>query len=107
MKNKDQHNVGIGKRIKAARIKTNLSSIKVSQKIGLSDSICSQWERGNANPSTANLAKLSKVLKVSFEWLALGDIENKQQNTQDFEAVFSRLNAKQKHYLAQFVNSVV
>ena len=35
MKNIEKQDVGIGKRIKEVRIKTNLSGIKLSKKIGL------------------------------------------------------------------------
>jgi transcriptional regulator with XRE-family HTH domain len=105
--NNEQHNeIGIGKRIKQARSKTNLSSIQVSKLLGLSHSICSQWERGNANPSTANLAKLSKILGVSFEWLALGEIENEIEKN-DFDNLFKQLNPKSQKYLTKFVASVV
>jgi transcriptional regulator with XRE-family HTH domain len=105
--NNEQHNeIGIGKRIKQARRKTNLSSIQVSKLLGLSHSICSQWERGNANPSTANLAKLSKILGVSFEWLALGEIENEIEKN-DFDNLFNQLNPTSQKYLTKFVASVV
>ncbi len=107
MKNKQQNEIGIGHRIKKSRTKMRLSSIRISKELGLSHSICSQWERGNANPSTANLAKLAKILNVSFEWLALGEVENKAENQQDFSVVFNLLNDKQKQHLAQFIKSMV
>lgn len=106
MKNKERNDAGISQRIKQARLQKRLPAVYISKQMGLSHSICSQWEGGKANPATAHLAKLAKILEVSFEWLALGDIENKQQSTQNFEAVFSRLNDKQKQYLTQFVSSM-
>jgi transcriptional regulator with XRE-family HTH domain len=106
MKNKEKQDVGIGKIIKEARLNVGISSIKVSQKLGLSDSICSQWERGNANPSTAHLAKLAKILGVSFEWLALGKIENEVEQN-DLQNLFNRQSPTSQKYLTKFVASVV
>jgi transcriptional regulator with XRE-family HTH domain len=97
---------GISKRIKEARINAKLSAAYVSKQLGLSHSICSQWERGNANPSTAHLAKLAKILGVSFEWLALGKIENEEQQN-DLQNLFNRLNPTSQKYLTKFVASVV
>lgn len=68
-------NVGISERIKLARNKLGVSGDKVSAAMGLSRSICSQWERGISNPSTAHLVKLSKILGVSFAWIATGGSE--------------------------------
>jgi transcriptional regulator with XRE-family HTH domain len=61
MKNKKDNDVGINNRIKLARLKTNLSAVYISRALNLSDSIFSQWKRGNFNPSTAYLIKVAKV----------------------------------------------
>ncbi|SMN01178.1 hypothetical protein SPONN_2255 [uncultured Candidatus Thioglobus sp.] len=100
----------ISVRIRVARLKANMSSIKVSKKMHLSDSMCSQWERGISNPSTAHLVRLAEVLQVSFEWLATGDIiENNQTKTkyQNQDIIISELiqkfDAEQKDRLIDFL----
>ncbi len=72
MKNQATNDVGISRRIRQARLKMRFSAVYVSKQMNLSHSICSQWENNKANPSTAHLVKLAKILNVSFEWLALG-----------------------------------
>ncbi|WP_201339369.1 helix-turn-helix domain-containing protein [Isorropodon fossajaponicum symbiont] len=69
----DTQSVGISERIKLARKKLGISGDKVPSAPGLSRSICSQWERGISNPSTAHLGKLAKsftrgVICVASNW---------------------------------------
>lgn len=115
LKNEKQR---ISERIKAARLEARLSSVKVSQEMKLSDSMCSQWERGISNPSTAHLVRLAEVLQVSFEWLATGnecvgvkgkDIEMKGSNTQllKINELLSKTNAKQRGYLLALLKDIV
>lgn len=99
-------NISIGGRIKEARVKKGLSALQLSHLMNLSDSMCSQWERGISNPSTAHLAKLAKILGVSFEWLALGKVENEVEQN-DFQNLFNRLNPTSQKYLTKFMESVV
>lgn len=73
-------NIGINKRIRLARKKLGVSGDKISKALGLSRSICSQWERGISNPSTAHLVELARVLGVSFAWLATGGDEAEKAN---------------------------
>ncbi len=63
----------IGDRIKISRQKLGLSQSEISRIMCLSMAICGQWERGIANPSTAHLARLAKILGVPFEYLATGN----------------------------------
>ncbi|MBW5289829.1 helix-turn-helix domain-containing protein [Abyssogena phaseoliformis symbiont] len=80
MNTKKLQKIGIGERIQIARKKLGSSSAKVSAAMDLSRSMCSQWERGISNPSTAHLVKLAKVLGVSFAWLATGGSEVEKVN---------------------------
>lgn len=63
----------MGMRIKISRQKIGLSQSEVSKMMCLSRGVCGQWERGIANPSTAHLSRLAKILGVPFEYLATGD----------------------------------
>ncbi len=66
----------IGDRIKISREKLGLSQSDLSRVMCLSRTICGQWERGIANPSTLHLSRLADVLGVSFEYLAKGVVAN-------------------------------
>lgn len=62
----------ISDKIKISRENMGLSQSDLSRAMCLSRTMCGQWERGVANPSTAHLSKLSDILGVSFEYLAKG-----------------------------------
>lgn len=62
----------IGKRIKLARQTRKKSQSWLSQEVGVTQSSISEWETGNTDPTTDNLARVAKVLSVNFEWLAKG-----------------------------------
>jgi transcriptional regulator with XRE-family HTH domain len=111
--NKPQ-NTNIGDRITQSRKILGLSSAKIAKQMNLSRSMCSQWERGISNPSTAHLIKLAEVLRVSFEWLATGKeskksneimLDETMQNIKINE-ILADLNQQQKHYLLHFLDLV-
>ncbi len=116
LKNEKQ---AISNRIKTARLAVNMPSVKVSQAMKLSDSMCSQWERGISNPSTAHLIRLAEVLQVSFEWLATGDEYKENQlgleqqaaecNTQAIKInqLLGKMNGQQKDCLIVLLNAIV
>ena len=108
----------ISSRIKSARLSAKISSVYVSKEMHLSDSICSQWERGISNPSTAHLVKLASILKVSFEWLATGEekiiVEKhsttaQQNNTLKLQInqLLDKTTQKQKAYLLGLLKDIV
>ncbi len=107
----------IGGRIKISREKLGLSQSEVSRIMCLSRAICGQWERGIANPSTAHLSRLAKVLDVSFEYLATGDapIEkadflNKENQAKilraKMNALFDQLPLSQQQNVVHFLQGV-
>jgi transcriptional regulator with XRE-family HTH domain len=77
----------VGDRIKIAREKSGLSQSEVSRIMCLSRTVCGQWERGFANPSTSQLVKIAQILRVSFEYLATGEVEknNKTINNSNID----------------------
>lgn len=55
---------------------------------GVTRSAVSQWESDQTRPSTSKLSELSKVLNVSYEWLASGRGSKKlQEINSDREAI--------------------
>lgn len=93
------HTMGI--RIKISRQKTGLSQSEVSKMMHLSRGVCGQWERGIANPSTAHLSKLAKILEVSFEYLATGDKPKIEMDFLDKESQIKILKAKMSTLFAK------
>ena len=63
----------IGQRIKAARTAMGLTQEELGLKIGKTKGAISQWETDETLPNGINLIALSKTLKVSAEYLALGE----------------------------------
>ena len=69
MTGKDQ----IGQRIKLARKFRNKQQKWVASQMNLSESAISRWENDpNQSPTLDNLAAVSILLDVSFEWLGTG-----------------------------------
>jgi transcriptional regulator with XRE-family HTH domain len=108
----------IGDRIKLARTNLKKSSIQISKELHLSHSICSQWERGISSPSTKHLVKLADILKVSFEWLAIGEESNNKnvelddfttENTKLLEIhnLLDKTTHMQKSYLLKLLKDII
>lgn len=75
--------VNIGERLSTRMDELNLKQIDVCRMTGISKNAISNYVNNNRIPDTTSIYKLSKVLKVSIEWI-LGDWENlKPQNNFD------------------------
>ena len=78
----DRHNAPeIGGRIKATRQERSLTLDQVSVKSGVSKSMLSQIERGQANPTFATLWNLTRALGISIEDLLGGDSTGEQPDS--------------------------
>lgn len=65
----------IGKNIQARRKKVGITQGKLGEKIGVSKSQISNWERGKASPTLSEFTKISEVLNILPEDLLVGEIE--------------------------------
>ena len=63
----------VGKAIRAARLKANLSGSALADEIGVAHGLVSQWERGKYQPTAKSRAKLAKVLDIAPGALVNGD----------------------------------
>ena len=82
-----QRKEAIGKRIKAARKKFNMSQKALQEKTNIKDSEISLFECGKREPNTANLAKLAHALNTTMDELYFGDESNSFiENAPDFGA---------------------
>lgn len=54
----------IGRKIRVRRVELGLSQNELADKLGISQSSLSAWERGIYEPSGANVLLLARVLKI-------------------------------------------
>lgn len=59
----------IGEKLKEARKQAGLSQEQLSEKLGVSRSAVAKWETDNGIPDVDNLKAISKLLKVSVDYL--------------------------------------
>lgn len=63
----------IASRIKALRIKHNLTQKQLASKLYISEQAISKWERAEALPDIENLSTISEVFNVSIDFLLKGE----------------------------------
>lgn len=74
----------LGERLKYARVKKGWSQTKVAEKIGVSFSSLSGYERNYRKPPTEKLAHLADLYEVSISWL-IGAKEKAEYNRTEKE----------------------
>ncbi len=62
----------VGRRIRQARIETNMTQMALADAMGVSYQAVSNWERGNSMPDISKLPELCELLGVTFETLSGG-----------------------------------
>jgi transcriptional regulator with XRE-family HTH domain len=63
----------IGERIKKQRVKLNLTQSDLAASAMVSPQVVSNWEREYTDPDIYDLIRVSKVLKVSTDYLLTGE----------------------------------
>ena len=71
----------IGENIKSVRKEQNLSQQQVAERSGMSNTMISEYERGNKIPNLVTTAKIASALNVSIDRLYYGDENNAFINT--------------------------
>lgn len=66
----------IGENIKTVRKEQNLSQQQVAERSGMSNTMISEYERGNKIPNLVTTAKIASALNVSIDRLYYGDENN-------------------------------
>lgn len=69
--------VDFGNRLKSLRLQNNYTQEKLAQRLGLTKSVISAYETGLRMPSYDTLISISKIFKVTTDYL-LG-IDNKKE----------------------------
>lgn len=95
--------IKIGKRVTELRVSLGFSQAKLASDAGITPAAISQIESGHRTPSTPILRNLSKVLRVSTDYL-LGDSEQSEvkdivedESVQKFFRSFKNLSEGDKN----------
>lgn len=62
-----------GDRVRKRRVELGFTQGQLADVAGVTQAAVSDWENGEASPSIHTIAGLAGALKVSVEWLALGE----------------------------------
>lgn len=95
----------LGKRLKEARLKNNLSQIDAAKKLGISNGTLSGYERDYRDPDTTILERMAALYEVSTDYL-LGISENKEPVHREAgisDNDYNKLSAYQKEVIDFFV----
>ena len=104
----------IGSRIKKARQAQGLSQAELADTLGITRSACSQWESDEGTgPRRERLERLADLLGVSYEWLATGRDQVREEpplylNTEQQELLqrFKSLSPRQRQALLAFLRTM-
>ncbi|MBN8199287.1 helix-turn-helix domain-containing protein [Bacillus sp. NTK034] len=76
--------MSLGKRLKAERERRNWSQIFVAQKIGITNTVLSNYERDYRDPDTETLKKLADLYEVETDYLlGRSDFQKSNANLQN------------------------
>ncbi|KAA6449653.1 MULTISPECIES: helix-turn-helix domain-containing protein [Bacillus] len=80
----------LGERLKIARENKKWSQEKAAEKVGITKSVLSNYERDYRDPDTKTLKRLSDIYEVSTDYL-LGKEEKEKKNGED-NPLFNTIN---------------
>ena len=69
--------MSVGERLRAARMKHNLTQKDVAKAVGVHQTLYGEWERGEKKIPDKRLHQLSETLYVKESWLRGGGVERK------------------------------
>ena len=74
----------VGQRIKDARAQKNMTQSELADKLNISFTLISQYERGLRNPKEDTLKRIADALEVDVNWLRNGQtLEERDQVMKD------------------------
>ena len=90
----------IADRIRYLRDKTGLTQTDLSNKLGISRSAVNSWEMSLTSPSLINLVEMSKIFKVSLDYLVSASdkllVDISELSTEEKEVVLKLIGCFQK-----------
>lgn len=98
----------IGKRIKSARLKSNLTQEELAALVDLSPTHISVIERGVKSPKLDTFIRIANALNVSADYLLFNDINNATEGviSELFESI-SKLPQKKKEKIIGIIEIMV
>ena len=93
---------GLPERLREMREKYNISQEAVAERLGITSSSVSSYERGERTPSLPIILKLSYIYNCSVDYL-LG--KNNDDNTHDYIDE-TELSEKKRKAVNDFVNAI-
>lgn len=81
----------------------------VAKELGFSSAVCTQWKKGEQNPSAKKISRLSEYFNVSTDYL-LGNTSNSENNIENLDFSLSEediLHIKKYHELDNYSKRVV
>ena len=96
----------IGNKIREARLQAGLKQKELAQKIGVSESRISQYEKGSQNPRIGTLIKLADALGISLKSLCGDQWEevNYEGRTEHYSPFMKYLGSIGYHIEASFAD---
>lgn len=90
----------IGKRIKDARMKVNMTQEQLADEIDVSIAFLSRVERGTSQINLKRLLQIAELLKVTPDYLLSGsNVEAKDYLKPDFSKLLEQCTPQQKKFI--------
>lgn len=96
--------MNIGKHLKTLREKNNLTQEQLADKLFVSRSNVSKWERNISLPDAETLLELSKIFNVSVDDILLGNDKNDSSGVLN---IYKQIEKQKKVMLIICVSSII
>lgn len=96
----------LGKVIKNARIKNNLSQEQLAELLGVSPSHIKHMESGLRKPSVENLFQLVQILHFSLDALIQPEMLGTDERTQDIRTLLADCSPQQLELISDLIRAV-
>ena len=93
--------VDLGKKLRGLRMANKLSQAQVAERLSVTKTLISSYENDLRQPSYENLLKLSRLFKVSTDWL----LGNTPQASFDFSSLTEEQTALVIGIIKEFENA--
>lgn len=82
----------LGKRIKKARVLSDMSQEELAKKLGFTNKTVSAYETGRAIPPVPTLQKIAEVTNTTLEYLVNGSDAKKPENKPQSDIIEKKLD---------------
>lgn len=96
----------LGKVIKNARVKNNLSQEQLAELLGVSPSHIKHMESGLRKPSVENLFQLVQILHFSLDALIQPELLGMDERVQDIRTLLADCSPQQLELIADLIRAV-